>query len=194
MSARQKIHRTAAAAMLAAGVILLATSVSHAATKDELRAEQRKVASETLERLYQVQPKARAAVDKAAGYATFSNFGMKILVAGGGKGQGIAVNRKTGQETFMRMLEAQAGLGFGVKKFRLIWVFETQSAFDTFVKTGWELGTQMTAAAKYGEQGAWAAGAVSISPGVWLYQLTDDGLALELTAKGTKYYKDEELN
>ena len=179
---------------LVALVVLTPASVSHAATKDELRAEQRKVAAETLERLYQVQPKARAAVDKAAGYATFSNFGMKILVAGGGKGQGIAVNRKTGQETFMRMLEAQAGLGFGVKKFRLIWVFETQSAFDTFVKTGWELGTQMTAAAKYGEQGAWAAGAVSISPGVWLYQLTDDGLALELTAKGTKYYKDEELN
>jgi len=29
---------------------------------------------------------------------------------------------------------------------------------------------------------------------VWLYQLTDDGLALELTAKGTKYYKDKNLN
>jgi hypothetical protein len=28
----------------------------------------------------------------------------------------------------------------------------------------------------------------------WLYQLTDDGLALELTAKGTKYYKDDALN
>ncbi|WP_319550001.1 hypothetical protein [Desulfogranum marinum] len=38
------------------------------------------------------------------------------------------------------------------------------------------------------------AGAMSIKPGVWLYQLTDDGLALELTAKGTKYYKDNTLN
>ena len=38
------------------------------------------------------------------------------------------------------------------------------------------------------------AGAMSISPGIWLYQLTDDGLALELTAKGTKYYKDGKLN
>ena len=38
------------------------------------------------------------------------------------------------------------------------------------------------------------AGAMSVSPGVWLYQLTDDGLAAELTAKGTKYYKDAELN
>jgi hypothetical protein len=33
-----------------------------------------------------------------------------------------------------------------------------------------------------------------VAPGVWLYQLTASGLALELTAKGTKYYKDNELN
>jgi hypothetical protein len=37
-------------------------------------------------------------------------------------------------------------------------------------------------------------GAMSVSPGVWVYQLTDDGVAAELTAKGTKYYKDTELN
>jgi hypothetical protein len=35
---------------------------------------------------------------------------------------------------------------------------------------------------------------MSISPGVWLYQLTDEGLAAELIAKGTKYYKDDNLN
>lgn len=34
----------------------------------------------------------------------------------------------------------------------------------------------------------------SVSPGVWLYQLAGDGLALELTAKGTKYYRDDSLN
>lgn len=37
-------------------------------------------------------------------------------------------------------------------------------------------------------------GAMSVSPGVWLYQMTDKGLALELTAKGTKYSKDDDLN
>jgi hypothetical protein len=29
---------------------------------------------------------------------------------------------------------------------------------------------------------------------VWIYEVTDKGLALELTAKGTKYYKDADLN
>ena len=56
-------------------------------------------------------------------------------------------------------------------------------------------GAQSTASAKAAGQGASAfAGAISVTPGVWVYQLTDDGLALELTAKGTKYYKDDALN
>jgi len=33
-----------------------------------------------------------------------------------------------------------------------------------------------------------------VAPGVWLYQLTDNGLALELTAKGTKYFRDGDLS
>ena len=37
-------------------------------------------------------------------------------------------------------------------------------------------------------------GALSVKDGVWIYQLTGDGLALELTLKGTKYYKDKKLN
>jgi hypothetical protein len=37
-------------------------------------------------------------------------------------------------------------------------------------------------------------GAASVSDGVWMYQMTDKGLALEITAKGTKSSKDEDLN
>jgi len=178
-----------------AGTIALAPSTSWAAaSKDEQRAEVRKISKDTLARLYKVQPAAKAKVEKSAGYAVFSNFAMKILVAGSGKGEGVAVNNKTKKETFMKMAELQAGLGFGVKKFRLIWVFDSQAALDKFVNSGWELGTQATAAAQKDGQGAAAAGALPVSDGVWLYQLTDDGLALELTAKGTKYYKDDELN
>jgi hypothetical protein len=73
-------------------------------------------------------------------------------------------------------------------------VFETGAALNSFINSGWEFGGQATAAAKAGDQGGAYQGAISVSPGVWLYQLTDKGLALELTAKGTKYYKDDELN
>jgi lipid-binding SYLF domain-containing protein len=118
---------------------------------------------------------------------------MKILVAGGGGGRGVAVG-PGGKETFMRMAELQAGLGLGVKKFRLVWAFTTEQAFNDFVNKGWTIGAQATAEAQSGDKGAGMAGAVPVGPGVYLYQITDDGLALELTVKGTKYYKDDALN
>ena len=176
------------------GVSSLASAAMTEEEKKEARQDVQKMANETLDRLYKVQPSAKQVVAKAAGYAVFSNFGMKIFVAGGGSGTGLAVNNRTRAVTYMKMLEVQAGLGFGVKKFKLVWVFENQKDLDNFVNSGWELGGQASASAKTGEQGGALAGAMSVSPGVWLYQLTDDGLALELTAKGTKYYKDDELN
>jgi hypothetical protein len=67
-------------------------------------------------------------------------------------------------------------------------------ALNDFVNSGWEFGAQATAAAKTDDKGVAYQGAVAVAPGVWLYQLTDKGLALEITAKGTKYDKDSDLN
>jgi lipid-binding SYLF domain-containing protein len=164
------------------------------AEAEKERQEIRKQSKDILARLYKSQPSAKAAVQKAAGYATFSNFGLKIFVAGSGKGEGVAVDNKTKKETFMKMLEIQAGLGFGAKKFSLVWVFDTPAAFNGFVDSGWELGAQTSAAATTGDKGGALQGAIPVGQGVWVYQLTDKGVALELTAKGTKYYKDDDLN
>jgi len=170
---------------------------SWAASKEDIKKEQddiRNMSKETLSQLYKVQSSAKEVISKAAGYAVFSNFGMKILVAGSGSGKGMAIDNKTKKETFMKMVELQAGLGFGVKKFRVVWVFESQQDLENFINSGWELGGQTSVAAKAGDKGGAFAGAMSVKPGVWIYQLTDKGLALELTAKGTKYYKDKDLN
>jgi len=193
-----KLHRAGIFAI----VLLLAAVASppsasgadDAKKKETARADIVKMSDATLSRLYKAQPQAKAAVAKAAGYAVFSNFGMKILLAGSGTGKGVAVNNATKKKTYMKMVEVQAGLGIGVKKFRLVWVFEKQKDLDAFINSGWELGGQTSAAAQASGQGAAFAGAMSVAQGVWLYQLTDDGLALELTAKGTKYYKDGDLN
>jgi len=123
---------------------------------EQQKADIQKIADETLARLYKTQPSAEKAIKKAAGYAVFSNFGMKILFAGGGSGKGLAFNNKTPKNTYMKMIELQAGLGMGVKKFRLIWVFEKHSDLDSFINSGWELGGQATAAAQAnGEAAPW---------------------------------------
>lgn len=179
-------------------LIVMACLLAVAAAADDKgreRTEIRKMSHQTLARLYKAEPSAKSAVQKAFGYAVFSNTGVKILLAGSGRGKGLAVNNRTKAETFMKMLELQAGLGFGVKKFRVIFVFDNQKAFDGFVNSGWEFGGQASAAAKTSpEKGGSMQGAASVSDGVWMYQLTDKGLALELTGKGTKYSKDDDLN
>ena len=179
---------------LAAMALLIAAVPAWGASKADKQKEVQKMSRETLAKLYRVQPSAKKAVEGAAGYATFSNFGMKIFVAGGGSGSGMAFDNRTKKATYMKMVEVQAGLGMGIKKFRVVFVFDTQKALNDFVNSGWEFGGQTTAAAKSGDQGISLTGAVSVAPGVWMYQLTDTGLAAEITGKGTKYYKDSDLN
>ena len=77
-------------------------------------------------------------------------------------------DNKTGKDTFMKMVEVPAGLGMGIKKFRLIWVFEYKGDLDEFINSGWEFGGQGTVAAQASGEGGALAGAMSIKPGVWL--------------------------
>jgi lipid-binding SYLF domain-containing protein len=178
--------------MFACSIVIAADS---AKDKEKARAEIRKASSQTLSALYKAQPSAKKAIESAAGYATFSNFGMKILVAGSGTGKGLVVKKGSpNKETFMKMVEAQAGIGFGVKKFRVVFVFQNAADLDNFVNSGWQSSAQATAAATDGGKGGAYAGAIPVSNGVWMYQLTDKGIAAEATVKGTKYYKDDDLN
>jgi lipid-binding SYLF domain-containing protein len=182
--------------MTAIGLLLfVAAGMAQAATdKQAAQAEVRKSTNAVLNKLYKVQPAARKVIAAAPGYAVFSNFGMKIFFAGGGTGNGIAVNRETGQETFMKMMEVQAGLGIGVKKFGLVFVFQDRRALDNFISSGWEASAQTSAEALTDGKGVALKGAFMVSPGVWVYQVAEDGLALDATIKGTKYFRNDDLN
>ena len=110
------------------------------------------------------------------------------------RGAGIAVDSKTKQETFMKMGSVGAGLGVGVKNYRVIFVFENADALSNFLDSGWSGSAQTDAAAKAGDKGGAFSGAEEMAPGVWVYQITKNGLALQITLQGTKYYKDDDLN
>jgi len=163
-------------------------------TVAQQREEILKKNDEILKNLYQVQPKAKDLIDKSIGCATFSNFGMKILIAGGGTGTGVVINKSSKKPIYMDMAEVQAGLGFGIKSFQNIFIFQTEAALNDFVNSGWTFGGQVTAAAKYEKDGGAYQDATVVAPGVLMYQLTDTGLAAEITGKGTKYYKNTDLN
>ena len=62
-----------------------------------------------------------------------------------------------------------------------------------FVTSGWNFGGQADAAAKAGDKGG-AVGAEGNVGAMTIYQLMKNGLALQATVQGTKYWKDDELN
>ena len=164
------------------------------ADKDAARDSLRSMTEGTLGRLYKAEPAAKAAVANSAGYAVFSDFGFKVMLMGGAHGKGLAVNKTTKKETFMKMVELQPGLGVGAENYHLVFIFENPDAFNTFVTSGWELGTNALASAKDGSAGSGAAGAVTFSHGVKLYQFSATGAIVGVSITGAKYYKDDDLN
>jgi len=143
--------------------------------------------------LYKEKPELKARIKKAAGYAAFSNVGVNLVIASFAGGKGIVVDRK-GHETFMKMGSAGIGLGLGVKDFRGIFIFHDKAKLDAFVAKGWDFSGQADATAKSDKKGGQLAGAGNITEGVELYQFTKNGLALQATLQGTKYWKDRDLN
>jgi lipid-binding SYLF domain-containing protein len=196
MIAKKAVHLTVAAAMVLMflGFSACSTAPISKSDKEQQQDSVRDMAGKTLSQLYTKHPAAKEAVAKAAGYAVFSDFGFKVWTLGGARGKGVAVNNATKQDTFMEMLEFQPGMGFGASKFRAVFIFESSDAFNTFVSSGWEFGANAMADAKTKTEGGALAGAVTVSKGVKLFQLNDEGAIVGVSLTAAKYYKDKELN
>jgi len=160
----------------------------------QARQQVREMSQDALATLYEVAPGTRRVIDHAAGYAVFSTFGLKLFFGGGTTGKGVVVNRRTQRQTFMKMVQVQGGLGFGINQNRLIFVFTNEQALRNFVDQGWEFGGQANLSVMARGQGAQFSGAAAVSPGVYLYQLTNTGLSATITVSGTRYFKDSDLN
>lgn len=163
-------------------------------TVDERRSERLQVSNKALQLLYKHAPEAKGIIDGSYGYAAFSNVGVNLILLSAEGGTGIAHVNATGKNTYMNMASGGVGFGLGIKDFRAVFIFENKAVFDQFVNEGWEANAQADAAAKLSEKGAAYGAAITVAPGIRLYKLTQNGLALQATIQGTKYWKDPELN
>lgn len=182
-------------------IVVLFSGFWSGKSKKEIREENRaerierlKTSNETLQLLYKYAPEAKKIVQRSYGYATFSNVGVNLVIFSAEGGKGVAHNNRTGRNTYMNMASGGVGLGLGVKDFRAVFLFENQKVYNTFVNSGWEANAQADAAAKYEQSGGSLNAAITVAPGIRLYKMTQNGLALQATIQGTKYWKDEELN
>ena len=178
-------------------LVMLLTATAFAKSDEAVsqqRAEIRHMSALTLERLYEKYPAARRVIGECYAYATMSNSGVKIIFFGSAHGRGIAYNNETGEEVFMKMREVSGGLGLGAKEYDLVFVFDDKEAWDSFIAGKTRFGGSAEASASDGVSGGSVEGADIAAKGTWIYQMTTKGLTLEATLKGTKFYKDKDLN
>ena len=182
---------------LVASLVLSFTLVACASMGSGSKAEKQqgilKMKSDVLTQLFANKPDTRAQINSAPGYAVFSNANINLFLVSAGTGYGVVKNMGTRQHTYMNMAEGGVGVGLGAKDYRIVMVFHTADAMTHFINNGWSFGGNADAAAKAADKGASIEGEAYYGD-VTVYTFTESGLALQATVKGTKFWKDNELN
>src|SRR5690606_6886948 len=115
-------------AMLAAGLsfLLLLGGSDAVLAQDKKARDQSEInatADEVLKEFLEMNG-ARALFDKAAGYAVFKVTKAGLGASGAG-GNGVAIDKATGNRTYMRMGSAGVGFTFGVSRYDIVILFES---------------------------------------------------------------------
>jgi lipid-binding SYLF domain-containing protein len=174
-------------------VVLAAGFTAAVAEEGESKADVKKtdidtMADEALGKLKEANAGAAKLADTAFGYAVFDNLKFALGVSGGG-GSGVAV-AKSGERTYMKMGSAGVGVGLGGQKYQVVFLFENEKAFRSFVDKGWKAEAGAQAAA--GTAGASAD--TTFHNGLAIYKMNDKGLMASADVSGTKYWKNKKLN
>ncbi len=183
---------------LVIGLVVMMTITCGCGPKGDTRTEKLQTSDQmvqdTLQEAYRRKPDLKPMVEGAQGYAVFKNFGTQLMVLATGSGYGVVHDYQTGRNTRMRMMQLGGGIGVAIKDYRAVFVFHTRQAMTDFVEHGWGAEGQAQASAKAGEEGGAAGVAQQIAEGVSVYQFTENGIALQATISGMKFWKDDKLN
>ena len=177
-----------AVALVAAGSFVMAEEEKKDKSAEKMQ-EINAMADESLATVLEKSSSAPALYESAYGYAVFDNLKIAIGVSGGG-GSGVAVAKDGSERTYMKMGTAGIGLGLGGQKYQVIFFFETEKAFRSFVDKGWKAEAGAQAAA--GTEGASAE--TTFHNGLAIYKMTEAGLMASADVSGTKYWKNKKLN
>jgi lipid-binding SYLF domain-containing protein len=147
------------------------------------------VAKASLDEVLKGSEGAKELFNNSYGWAAFDNLKIAWGFSGGG-GNGVAVNKKKGARTYMKVGTVGVGLGLGAQKYQVVFLFQDEKTFKNFVEKGWQ--ADATAQATAGTAGV--GGQTGFVNGVAIYQITDKGLMASADIAGTKYWKNKKLN
>ena len=185
--------------LIIAGILLLTACQTTQPTveKENLTADEVKerrlqvndMASAALEKLYAQDPKAKTEIEAAAGYGVFDISSVNVVLLVGATGQGVIVDQKSGQKTYMRAIRAGTGPGIGYQRLYQIFVFKNATALSQF-RVSDTAGGDVSASVTAGTSGK----QYSFNPYITVYQVSEKGFAIQANWGGTGYVIDPNLN
>ncbi|MGE5666269.1 MAG: hypothetical protein ACM3ZD_06535 [Betaproteobacteria bacterium] len=177
---------------LVTSAALVAFGLGGASAADKAKQDEvLKAAEASLAAFYKAEPKLKAEVAKAPGYAVFTTYGLSFIVGGAG-GKGVVHDNATKKNVFMDMALASAGAQIGASETRYLFVFKDKASMQNFIDKGWDASAAVAASAGTGKTSD--GGSVGTFTGGKFYQLTKTGIQVGAAAAGTKVWKDKDLN
>ncbi len=152
------------------------------------------MSDDTLKELYQKYPDLKQKIDSAYGYGVFEGQAVNLILYVAGNGLGVVYDNKTKTPIFMNAVRAGTGPGVGYKSMHGILIFDNKTVFDQFTNIGLQMSASGDAMLKVAGKGAGDGKAISLIPGVTMYQMVNNGLVLQANWGATEFLKDPNLN
>ena len=180
--------------ILFALILMTASTAFAKESPEQLRAKLDNMSEQVLQRMYAKYPDAETAVKNSYAYCTISSSSVNWGFFGSDRGRGLAYNRYLDKKVYVKMNEAKLGLSIGAKEYDLLFIIQSQEAWERFISGSIKFGTEVSAQASDGVTSDTFVNATVIANGVWVYQLDKKGLALELSFKGAQITPYKTLN
>ena len=104
----------------------------------QVRSDINQEASETIEALVEKDPLLKDAIDTSVGYFAVQVSAASAAIIGGGAGTGVLHDKENSTRTYMDVRRYDLGIGLGVRKFRILILFNTREALEDFRQGGWD--------------------------------------------------------
>ncbi len=158
---------------------------------DDERAELDRMAEKTINRLTEKNPQLEGKLDACLGYLVADKKVVKIPMIGTGGGQGVVVDKTTGQRTYVKLSRIEVGGGWGARNYKVLLLLNDEKRLKKAL-TGtvvYEFGAEASAG-KAALEGS--SGQLQDEKGYEVYTLSEGGASATFTLRAIrlKPYRD----
>ena len=152
-------------------------------TTEELETKRKaldSITEETVARLIEQDPKIQQELDDSPGYFVADMKLTKVPIVGAGGGEGVLIDKKSGQHTYLTVGRFDLGGGWGARAYKVLLIAKSHEVVDRIKNGTWEFQAGAEAAAG----SASAEGSTSdIGSPFTVHILSEGGAAATVTAR-----------